>query len=46
MQAAVGEALHAAICDGVVRRDQLWVTGKLWNDSHDRVREVRARRAV
>jgi len=31
----IGEALRGAFADGVVRREELWVTSKLWNDSHE-----------
>ena len=30
----VGEGLAAALSDGVCRRDDLWVTSKLWNTDH------------
>ncbi|HEX7069236.1 MAG TPA: aldo/keto reductase [Rhodothermales bacterium] len=30
----VGEALHAVMSHGV-RREELWITSKLWNDAHD-----------
>lgn len=30
----IGEAIHGAIRDGVVTREELWITGKLWNDRH------------
>ncbi len=30
----VGTAIAEAIADGVVARDDLWVTSKLWNDRH------------
>jgi len=30
----VGEALHKAFTDGLVKREDLWVTSKLWNNSH------------
>ena len=33
-EAAIGEALTAALASGAVERDQLWVTSKLWNDCH------------
>lgn len=33
-EAEVGQALSSAIDSGVVKRDDLWVTSKLWNDSH------------
>lgn len=30
----VGQAVADLISDGVVRREDLWITSKLWNDSH------------
>jgi len=30
----VGEGIAQCIKEGVVKRDELWVTSKLWNDSH------------
>ena len=33
-EAEIGVALERALADGVVRRDALWITSKLWNDSH------------
>ena len=30
----VGRALAESIQDGIVTRDELWITSKLWNDSH------------
>ncbi len=30
----IGEALHKAFSDGMVKREELWITSKLWNDSH------------
>lgn len=33
-QAEIGEALAACFGDGLVRRDDLWITSKLWNDRH------------
>jgi len=30
----VGRALRDALEEGVVMRDRLWITSKLWNDSH------------
>lgn len=33
-QAEIGEAISASISEGVIYRNQLWVTSKLWNDSH------------
>ena len=31
----IGEALRQAFADGLVQRQQLWITGKLWNDCHE-----------
>lgn len=33
-EAEVGQALHDAIAEEDVRRDELFVTSKLWNDAH------------
>lgn len=33
-EAEIGQALAHAFASGVVRRDQLWITSKLWNDAH------------
>jgi alcohol dehydrogenase (NADP+) len=33
-EAEIGVALERAMADGVVRREELWITSKLWNDSH------------
>ncbi|WP_236975896.1 aldo/keto reductase [Membranihabitans maritimus] len=30
----IGEAISELIRDGVVGREELWITSKLWNDSH------------
>ena len=30
----IGKAISEAVAEGVVTRDQLWITSKLWNDSH------------
>lgn len=30
----VGNALQEAFSDGVVSRDEVWITSKLWNDAH------------
>jgi len=30
----VGAALSQAFADGLVRREDLWITSKLWNDAH------------
>lgn len=34
-EAQVGAALRQALADGLVRREELWITGKLWNDCHE-----------
>ena len=34
----IGRAIAAAIAAGEVRRDQLWITSKLWSNSHGRER--------
>jgi alcohol dehydrogenase (NADP+) len=31
----IGEALRGAFAAGLVRREELWITGKLWNDCHE-----------
>jgi alcohol dehydrogenase (NADP+) len=33
-EAEIGAALASAQRDGVVRREELWITSKLWNDCH------------
>ncbi len=33
-EAAVGDGIHRALRDGICRRDDLWVTSKLWNTDH------------
>ena len=30
----VGEALHGALVSGQVKREDLWITSKLWNNAH------------
>ena len=40
-EAQVGEGLQAALSQGIVSRDELWVTSKLWNTFH-RPEHVRA----
>ncbi|MEM9213663.1 MAG: aldo/keto reductase [Cyanobacteria bacterium P01_F01_bin.150] len=36
-EAEVGKAIAESISSGIVTRDQLWITSKLWNDCHDPV---------
>jgi alcohol dehydrogenase (NADP+) len=33
-EAEIGQALAGTFRDGVVQRNQLWITSKLWNDCH------------
>ena len=33
-EAAVGEVLDEVLSSGIVKRKDLWITGKLWNDMH------------
>lgn len=33
-EAEIGQALAEAFRDGVVQREQVWITSKLWNDCH------------
>jgi alcohol dehydrogenase (NADP+) len=33
-EAEVGRALRESFAAGVVKREELWITSKLWNDSH------------
>lgn len=33
-QAEIGQAIHDAIVEGDIKREELFVTSKLWNDSH------------
>jgi len=33
-EAEIGQALCESFKEGVVTRDQMWITSKLWNDSH------------
>ena len=40
-EAEVGEGLQAALSEGLVSREELWVTSKLWNTYH-RPEHVRA----
>ncbi|NVB38844.1 aldo/keto reductase [Pseudenhygromyxa sp. WMMC2535] len=40
----VGEGLRRCFEDGVVRREDLWITSKLWNDCHGRDEVVPALR--
>ncbi|MBL0716041.1 MAG: aldo/keto reductase [Desulfosarcina sp.] len=33
-EAEIGQALHASFDEGIVTRDQMWITSKLWTNSH------------
>lgn len=33
-EAEIGQALHDAVVEGDVKREELFITSKLWNDSH------------
>ncbi|HEY9887647.1 MAG TPA: aldo/keto reductase [Candidatus Obscuribacterales bacterium] len=33
-EAEIGQALAESFSDGVVSREELWITSKLWNDAH------------
>lgn len=36
----IGRAIKELIDEGTVTRDELWITSKVWNDSHERVLEA------
>ncbi len=33
-EAEIGEALSECLAEGLVKREELWITSKLWNDGH------------
>lgn len=33
-EAEIGEAISECIDEGIVKRDELWITSKLWNNAH------------
>lgn len=33
-EAEIGQALSESFSEGIVSREQMWITSKLWNDSH------------
>jgi len=35
-EAEIGQAISESINSGEVKRDELWITSKLWNDSHQK----------
>ncbi|MCG8309123.1 MAG: aldo/keto reductase [Cytophagales bacterium] len=36
----IGKAIAEVIEEGTVKREELWITGKVWNDRHDEVEEA------
>lgn len=38
----VGEAISESIKEGIVTRDELWITSKLWNNAHEKDRVIPA----
>jgi diketogulonate reductase-like aldo/keto reductase len=36
----IGEAIAEIIAEGIVTREELWITSKVWNDSHHRVEDA------
>jgi alcohol dehydrogenase (NADP+) len=38
----IGQALQKAFAEGVVRREELWITSKLWNDMHQKGKVIPA----
>ena len=34
-QQTIGEAIHKVLENGKIKREELWVTSKLWNENHD-----------
>ncbi|MBO5978369.1 MAG: aldo/keto reductase, partial [Bacteroidales bacterium] len=36
----IGQALKELFEEGVVKREDLWITSKVWNDMHDHVEEA------
>jgi len=35
----IGAALQEVFAEGIVTRDELWITSKVWNDKHQQVVE-------
>lgn len=35
----IGKSLNACLSEGIVKREELWITSKVWNDKHDQVIE-------
>ncbi len=40
----IGDAFQTAFSEGLVKREDLWITSKLWNDNHERQHVVPALR--
>ena len=36
----IGKAIAEVIAEGTVKREDLWITGKVWNDRHDEVEKA------
>lgn len=36
----IGKAIAEVISEGTVKREDLWITGKVWNDRHDEVEKA------
>lgn len=36
----IGKAIAEVIAEGTVKREDLWITGKVWNDKHDEVEKA------
>ncbi|QLE00467.1 aldo/keto reductase [Galbibacter sp. BG1] len=41
-EAEIGEALNKAFADGLVKREDLWITSKLWNNAHEKDKVIPA----
>ncbi len=45
-EAEIGDALQASFAAGVVRREDLWITSKLWNNAHTQPQVTEALRGT
>ncbi len=41
----IGESIERVLKEGIVDRSDLFITSKVWNDMHNRVKESPVRRA-
>lgn len=41
-EAEIGEALKKVLDQGIVKREELWITSKLWNNAHEKDRVIPA----